>query len=212
MTGNVSIVCDRLPDLKAEAVQRLSSLQPSDPAGFLTEQTAITVISDRRNVFLQTDWTAMPSTGRFIDPNSLSEKERAALRDQLHRLNRSSDENAGPITLRIEREGADTTIALPAAAAGALLDVLADLAEGRTVSIADADEALTTREAAELLNVSRPYLTRLLKDGEIPSHKVGSHHRVYRRDVLKYKARRQEQSEEAMQELTRLSQDLGLYK
>lgn len=54
MTGNVSIVCDRLPDLKAEAVQRLSSLQPSDPAGFLTEQTMVTVITDRGNVFLQT--------------------------------------------------------------------------------------------------------------------------------------------------------------
>jgi excisionase family DNA binding protein len=212
MTCIVSIVCDRLPDLKAEAVQRLSSLQPSDPAGFLTEQTTITVITDRRNIFLQTDWTAMPSTSRFIDPNSLSEKERAALRDQLHRLSRSSDENTGPITLRIEREGADTTIALPAAAAGALLDVLADLAEGRTVSIADADKELTTREAAELLNVSRPYLTRLLKDGEIPSHKVGSHHRVYRRDVLTYKAQRQKESEEAMDDLTKLSQELGLYE
>ena len=211
MTCIVGIVCDRLPDVKAEAVQRLSSLQPSDPAGFLTEQTVITVITDRRDVFLH-DWTAMPSTGRFIDPNLLSEKERAALRDQLHRLNRSSDENTGPITLCIEREGADTTIALPAAAAGALLDVLADLAEGRTVSIADADEELTTREAAELLNVSRPYLTRLLKDGEIPSHKVGSHHRVYRRDVLTYKAHRQKESEEAMDDLTKLSQELGLYE
>ena len=154
----------------------------------------------------------MPPSNRVIDPSSLSEKERSALRDQIHRLGRVSEQEAGPITLRIEQEGADTTISLPAVAAGALLDVLQDLAEGRTVSIADADEALTTREAAELLNVSRPYLTRLLKDGEIPCHKVGSHHRVYRRDVVAYKARRQEQSEEAMQELTRLSQDLGLYE
>jgi excisionase family DNA binding protein len=45
-------------------------------------------------------------------------------------------------------------------------------------------EATESREAAELLNVSRPHLTQLLKEGEIPPHKVGSHHRVYRRDVL----------------------------
>ncbi len=107
---------------------------------------------------------------------------------------------------------AETTISLPDAAAGLLLDLLSDLAEGRAVSVSDADEELTTREAAELLNVSRPHLTQLLKEGEIPSHKVGSHHRVYRRDVLAYKARRQEESEEAMQELTRLSQELGSTK
>jgi excisionase family DNA binding protein len=205
-------MCNRFRDVKAVPVLGPLSLNPSDPVGFLRERIAVTFITVGHDAFFQTDWNAMPSTGRVIDPKFLSEKERAALRDQLHRLDRTSEHEAGPITLRIEREGAETTIALPAAAAGALLDVLADLAEGRTVSIADADEELTTREAAELLNVSRPYLTRLLKDGEIPSHKVGSHHRVYRRDVLKYKASRQEQSEEAMQELTRLSQDLGLYK
>ena len=144
----------------------------------------------------------MPSTGRVIDPKFLSEKDRTALRDQLHRFNRTSKKEDDTITLRIECEGADTTIDLPTAAAGALLDVLADLAEGRTVSIADADEDLTTREAAELLNVSRPYQTRLLKDGEIPSHKAGSHHRVYRRDVLNYKAHRQKESEKAIDDLT----------
>jgi excisionase family DNA binding protein len=105
----------------------------------------------------------------------------------------------------------ESAISLPPAAAGPLLDLLSDLAKGRAVSVSDADEELTTREAAELLNVSRSHLTQLLKEGEIPSHKVGSHHRVYRRDVPVYKVRRREQAEEAMQELTRLSQELGLY-
>jgi excisionase family DNA binding protein len=161
----------------------------------------------------------MPTTDRVIDPSVLSEEERALLRDQLRQVvaeneSDSSEESGtqiGPITLQVEGESEDVTISLPPAAAGPLLKLLADLAEGRAVSVADADEELTTREAAELLKVSRPHLTRLLKEGEIPSHKVGSHHRVYRRDVLAYKARRQEQSEEAMQELTRVSQELGLY-
>lgn len=156
----------------------------------------------------------MPTTDRVIDPRTLSEKERSALRSQLRQLAAPDKDGApvGPVTLQVQGETEKTTIALPPAAARPLLDLLADLAEGRTVSIADAEEELTTREAADLLNVSRPYLTQLLKDGEIPSHKVGSHHRVYRRDVLTYKARRQTESEAAMRELTRLSQELGLYE
>ena len=154
----------------------------------------------------------MPTTDRVIDSGALSEEERSALRKQLQQVlsDVEEDEDVGPLTLQVEGEDG-ATISLPGATAGLLLDLLSDLAEGRSVSVSDADEELTTREAAELLNVSRPHLTKLLKEGEIPSHKVGSHYRVYRRDVLAYKARRQEQSEEAMQELTRLSQKLGLY-
>jgi excisionase family DNA binding protein len=154
----------------------------------------------------------MPTTDRVIDPGAFSEEERSALRKQLRRVlsDVEESEEVGPLTLQVGGEGG-WAISLPGAAAGPLLDLLSDLAEGRAVSVANADDELTTREAAELLNVSRPHLTQLLKEGEIPSHKVGSHYRVYRRDVLAYKARRQEQSEEAMQELTRLSQKLGLY-
>jgi len=157
----------------------------------------------------------MPASDRVIDPDSLSPEERSSLRKQLQQILSDTDEKGqvGPVTLRIEGaqvEG-EATVSLPSAAVGPLLDLLSGLAEGRAVSVADADEELTTREAADLLNVSRPHLTQLLKEGEIPSHKVGSHFRVYRRDVLAYKAKRQERSEEAMQELTRLSQELGLY-
>lgn len=154
----------------------------------------------------------MPTTDRVIDPGALSEEERSSLRKQLRQVLSEVEEKGqvGPVSLQVEGEG-DWVISLPEAAAGPLLDLLSDLAEGRAVSVSDADEELTTWEAAELPNVSRPHLTQLLKEGEIPSHKVGSHHRVYRRDVLAYKARRHEQAEEATEELTRLSQELGLY-
>lgn len=65
-------------------------------------------------------------------------------------------------------------------------------------------------EAAELLNVSRPHLLKLLEEGEIPVHKGGTYRRVYREDVLEYKARRREEAEEAMQNLTDQAQELGL--
>ena len=155
----------------------------------------------------------MPTSERVIDPDALSEEERSSLRKQLRRIlsNVGGGEHVGSVNLQVEGEDGGAPLSLPDAAAGPLLDLLSDLAKGRAVSVSDADEELTTREAAELLNVSRPHLTQLLKEGEIPSHKVGSHHRVYRWDVPAYKAWRREQAEEAMQELTRLGQELRLY-
>jgi len=154
----------------------------------------------------------MPTTDRVIDPSALSDEERSSLRKQLRQIFSEAEERGQVGPVRLQVEGTDrAAISLPEAVARPLLDLLLDLAEGLAVSVADADEELTTREAADLLNVSRPHLTQLLKEGKIPSHKVGSHYRVYRRDVLAYKSRRREESEEAMQELTRLSQELGLY-
>jgi excisionase family DNA binding protein len=148
-------------------------------------------------------------TERVLDPDSLTEEERRSLRDQLQELRSAGGSDSGKNRVRLEGEEGGA-VELPAGVAEALLGALGDLAEGRAVSIAGAEEELTTREAAELLNVSRPHLTKLLKEGEIPSHKVGSHHRVYRRDVLAYRARRRKESEEAMQKLTEESQKLGL--
>ena len=72
------------------------------------------------------------------------------------------------------------------------------------------EDELTTHEAAKLLNVSRPHLVKLLEEGKIPFHKVGTHRRVYREDVLEYKDHRREEAEEAMQNLTDQAQELGL--
>jgi excisionase family DNA binding protein len=74
----------------------------------------------------------------------------------------------------------------------------------------EAQEELTTTEAADLLNVSRPHLVKLLKQGDIPHHKVGSHHRVYREDVLSYKRKQRERAEEALQALTDQAQELDM--
>ena len=76
---------------------------------------------------------------------------------------------------------------------------------------ADEDKTeLTTTEAANLLNVSRPHLVKLLKEGTIPHHKVGSHHRVYRRDVLAYKKARRTQADSALRALTDQAQELDM--
>ena len=72
------------------------------------------------------------------------------------------------------------------------------------------EEEFTTTQAADLLNVSRPHLVKLLKEGEIPYHKVGSHHRVRRSDVLTYKKAQRAQAEDALQSLTDQAQELDM--
>jgi len=101
-------------------------------------------------------------------------------------------------------------IELPTTALRLLADVLTEMAEGNAVQIVPVHAELTTQEAADLLNVSRPHLVKLLEDGEIPFHRTGKHRRVRLADLMQYKQARMRASEATMAELTRLSQELGL--
>jgi len=101
-------------------------------------------------------------------------------------------------------------IELPTTALRLLADVLTEMAEGNAVQVVPVHAELTTQEAADLLNVSRPHLVKLLEDGEIPFHRTGKHRRVRLVDLMQYKEARMRVSEAAMAELTRLSQELGL--
>ena len=81
------------------------------------------------------------------------------------------------------------------------------LLAGKHVRVIEDDEAMTTQEAADLLNVSRPYLVKLLETGKIPQlPKVGRHRRVARVAVLKHKRTRDAQRESALKELAAVSQ------
>ena len=102
------------------------------------------------------------------------------------------------------------TFVLPAAAVRFLTDIMAHLAEGRSVSVMHENAELTTKQAADALNVSRPYLVQLLKDGKLPHHMAGTHRRVLLRDVLAYSRARLAASKDAMDELAAQAQELGL--
>ncbi|MCE7058124.1 helix-turn-helix domain-containing protein [Algoriphagus sp. AGSA1] len=80
------------------------------------------------------------------------------------------------------------TIAVPRKAVMLFEKILDEMAGGRSVQITLVNEELTTQEAADLLQVSRPHLVKLLDTNKIPSKKVGSHRRVERKNVLKYES------------------------
>ena len=95
---------------------------------------------------------------------------------------------------------------LPPAVSELVAQVLGHVARGEMVTVHAVGTQLTTRRAADLLGVSRPHLTRLLKEGVIPHAMVGSHHRVRLEDVLAYKARRDAEREATLDELAALGQ------
>ena len=91
-----------------------------------------------------------------------------------------------PLAMRV-RGAEEETIELPAGAVKLLVEILEDMASGRAVTIVPQNAELTTQQAADFLNVSRPFLIRLLAEKKIPFRMVGTHRRVRLEDVLKYK-------------------------
>jgi excisionase family DNA binding protein len=92
-----------------------------------------------------------------------------------------------------------------------LVKLTADLCEGRSVAIVQNDAQATTIEAARMLGVSRQFLVNLLERDEIPYHMVGTHRRIYVRDLLAYKAKRDSHRRRVLDDLTRAEARDGLY-
>jgi excisionase family DNA binding protein len=92
-----------------------------------------------------------------------------------------------------------------------LLDVVTALSRGLAISIAPHNTMLTTQEAADLLNISRPTLVRLLTDGEIPYTMRGRHRRVMLRDILEYRDRTRRERRQTLDQMAAEAEDDGLY-
>jgi excisionase family DNA binding protein len=104
------------------------------------------------------------------------------------------------------------SFAIPEAVFHILVRVAEVLARGDAITLVPVDKELTTQQAADLLNVSRQYLVRLLDEGKIPYTRTGKHRRLRFEDVLTYKQARDRAREESLDELTRLSDELGGYE
>ncbi|AIR90675.1 helix-turn-helix domain-containing protein [Pseudomonas cremoricolorata] len=102
------------------------------------------------------------------------------------------------------------SVELPTFALRLLGDILSELAMGNTVKVVPIHAELTTQEGADMLNVSRPHLVRLLDEGVIPHSKTGTHRRVRFTDLMAYKAQRDRASQSSMQALAAQAQELDL--
>ena len=139
------------------------------------------------------------------EPIVAPERERAA-------LTRIGDALAPkrPGTARLRGPRGEEML-IPQSLYAVLVQAVKQLMAGRAISIVPVLTALTTQQAADMLNVSRPFLVKLLEEGAIPFHRAGTHRRLYLKDLLAYKRKRDAQAQTALRRLVDEAQELGIY-
>lgn len=136
----------------------------------------------------------------------LPDRESALLaHESASELSRLLAERPAADRAHVRMDGHD--LILPRQALTLLRDLLAEMAQGHAVTVVPTHAELTSQEAANLLNVSRPYLVKLLEEGKLPFTKVGTHRRIRYQDLVAYKQQRDQQSAALLDELTQQAQD-----
>jgi excisionase family DNA binding protein len=123
----------------------------------------------------------------------------------------SSVKQRGPRSLQVvKNKGENVAVTVPKEAFDLFLEILGHLANGTAVSIVPVHAELTTQQAADMLNVSRPFLVKLLEAGAIPHRKVGAHRRILMADIMAYKQADDEKRNAVLDELAAEAQKHGL--
>lgn len=116
---------------------------------------------------------------------------------------------SGTVTISTDIDG-EARVTLPRRAAQMLVELLAQMANGNAVTLLPVHTQLTTQQAADLLNVSRPFLIKLLEQQVIPYQMVGTHRRIAAQDLFAYRRQQEERSRRALAEMAAVDQELGL--
>jgi excisionase family DNA binding protein len=135
-----------------------------------------------------------------------TEQEAALARNSGQLLARYVREDE-PLTLQVTDADHEEPLELPAGAVALLMEILEAMAAGRGITIIPENAELTTVEAAEILNVSRPYLIKLLEESKIPYRKVGRHRRIRMEDVMRYKTLIDQERERVLDQLAAEAQE-----
>jgi excisionase family DNA binding protein len=135
-----------------------------------------------------------------------SEREAVVARTSKQLLARYVREDQS-LTVQVMDANHDEPIELPAGAVTLLLDILGAMAAGQGVTIIPEDAELTTVQAAHILNVSRPFLIKLLDEGQIPYRRVGKHRRIRMEDAMNYKRAIDQQREAVLDQLVAEAQE-----
>lgn len=122
-----------------------------------------------------------------------------------------TDSSGGFVPVSVRETGNNDVIDLPREIAHILREVLVNFAAGNFVGVVPMHAELTTQQAADLLNVSRPHIVKLMDEGALPMHKVGTHRRIYASELITYQHRRDLETRAAADELSQVTEDLELY-
>ena len=146
----------------------------------------------------------------LLEPVTPTDDEREEARESARRLAPHLRARRRVRIQILENGLPEETVAIPAAAARLLADILTEMAQGNAVTLIPIHAEMTTQQAADFLNVSRPFLIDLLDKGEIPFHKLGTHRRILFHDLLGYKRRSDAEGQAALEELAAQAQELAM--
>ncbi len=110
----------------------------------------------------------------------------------------------------IEDKKTREKVSLPASAVRLLIDILTEMAAGNAVTLIPVHAELTTQQAADVLNVSRPFLVNLIEEGKIPHRKVGTHRRILFEDLMRYKKQIDNDRQKVLDELVKEAEKLHM--
>ncbi len=150
-------------------------------------------------------------TGKVAELVTPTEAEMVQAKESSHQLARLLPKLQEELTLQAkDAQGQTQQLNLPASAVRLLLSLLSEMAMGHAVTLVPYHAELTTQQAADFLNVSRPHLVALLEKGAIPFRKVGTHRKVLFSDTVAYQQEVKRLREAALDELAAQAQELGM--
>jgi len=112
--------------------------------------------------------------------------------------------------IKLKIQGTEGLITIPLKALKLLTTILTNMADGKSIALMPTDAEISTQQAAEILNVSRPHVIKLLEKGDIPYKKVGSHRRILLQDILEYEAKFKKKRRKQLNKLASEAQKLNL--
>lgn len=149
-------------------------------------------------------------TSKTYEPVSPSEQDTLLAESSSQQLATFVQDEDEVQKIVVMENGTSTKVSIPAVAFRVLVNVLTQMAQGNAITIIPVQAELTTQQAADVLNVSRPFLIDLLEKGQIPFRKVGTRRKVLLKDVMDYKKRTDNARLKVLEELAAQAQELNM--